>query len=350
MIRWARRREVCSDAFVDFCREHAIIDRNDNANRYWEYPWAFARSRLRPGMRVLDAGAGYSAFLLYLADAVPDAEYHAADPAYALQRPAQLPHAHISTRPLEELDYPDDHFDLVFCLSVLEHLDRDARRAAVRRLARCLRPGGRMVLTVDYFLDWPAWRRAIDRKPRMAAWLPAGNPDVAALVADSGLDPLDPGRVDPHLGLPGFDERAVDDADLWWSDHIGPGLRVTSLGVVLYKPSTEHAAPGHRLRIAPAALHVRDDGTPLLALHHGGADGPAGRCHPLPRRALEPQGFTAAQITGWLGGGPEAEAAVARALRWGNLTPSPPAPLAGAYQPESFREVYRNPEGREAHG
>lgn len=349
MIRWARRWDACSDVFVDFCREHALLDRNENLNRYWEYPWARERGRLRPGMRVLDAGAGYSAFLLHLAESVPDAEYHAADPAYELQAPPQLPHVRTSTCALEELDYPDDHFDLIFCLSVLEHLDDSARRAASRSLGRCLRPGGRLVLTVDYFLNWSEWQTALDRKPRMAAWLPAGNPDVARLVAESGLEPLDRHRIDPHPGQAGFDERAIDDDQLWWSEHIGPGLRVTSVGVVLHKPHSLYDGTA-RWRISPEALHLDDGGVPSLALHSGGAlQLPAQRMR-LPRRALDRSGFTAAELVGWLGGGPEAEEIVGSALRWGNLRSIDHREDNDAHHPESFREVYRNPEGRGAAG
>ncbi|MGI5122246.1 class I SAM-dependent methyltransferase [Marinactinospora thermotolerans] len=342
MIRWARRSEACSDAFTAYCHEHALVDRNDNVNRYWEYPWAATHAGLRPGMRVLDAGAGYSPFLLHLAETVPDAEYHAADPAYAFQTPAQLPHARIDTRPLEELAYPDGHFDLIFCLSVLEHLDASARLAAVRALARCLRPGGRLVLTVDYFLDWPRWRSAIEQKPRMAAWLPDGNPDVARMVRASGLHPLAPDRIDPHPGTEGFEEGAVHD-DLWWSEHIGAGLRVTSLGLVLHRPLAGADDRGLRLRISPEALHLRDDGTPLFADHHG--TGAAPQRYVLPPRALDPEGFTAGELVEWLGGGTRAEAVVERALRWRTLRPAGLRPRIEACQPDSFREVYRNPEG-----
>jgi ubiquinone/menaquinone biosynthesis C-methylase UbiE len=333
MIRWARRSDACSDTFVDFCREHAVIDRHDNVNRYWEYPWAFTHSRLRSGMRVLDAGAGYSAFLLYLAEIVPNAEYHAADPVYDFHTPAQLPHVRISKRAMEELDYPDNHFDLVFCLSVIEHLNIEVRRAAIRQLARCLRPGGRVVLTVDYFLDWPRWQAALDKNPRMATWL-SGSPDVAKMIADSGLELLDPARIDPHPGLADFDERLMDNEELWWSDHIGTGLRVTSVGIVLYKPLILGEDRVIRLRIAPEALHLRDDGTPLLGVHHGPSLRPRVNRYPLPHLAVAPAGFTPAEIVDWLGGTPEAEKIVMQALRWGNLRPVDPPTAADAYQAE----------------
>lgn len=337
MIRLGNRAEALSDSFADFCREHALVDRKSNVNRYWEYPWAYYHSRLRPGMRVLDAGAGYSPFLYHLAERVPGAEYHAADPSFRFQAPAQLAGVRISERPLENLDYSDDYFDLVFCLSVLEHLRPEVRTSAVRQMVRCLRPGGRLVLTVDYFLDWPRWHAARERKRRMYAWLPGPNVDVARLVADSGLEPLDPGRTDPHPGSPSFDESKLDLGELWHSEHIGPGLRVLPIGVVLSKPLPD----GVPLTVSAEALHRRDNGEVMLGVHYGAGEHQRAQRYPLPPAAQDPVGFTAAQAAGWLGGGAEGRAVVEQALRWGALRPLDcAAGSPAAHQPETFMEFY----------
>ncbi|MBK7751686.1 MAG: methyltransferase domain-containing protein [Flavobacteriales bacterium] len=44
------------------------------------------------------------------------------------------------------LDFPDDHFDLIICSHVLEHVPED--RTAMRELCRVLRPGGTAILLV----------------------------------------------------------------------------------------------------------------------------------------------------------------------------------------------------------
>src|SRR5262245_34332208 len=49
----------------------------------------------------------------------------------------------------EALAFPDTHFDRVFCLSVIEHIPHDLWPACVRELERVLRPGGRLVITMD---------------------------------------------------------------------------------------------------------------------------------------------------------------------------------------------------------
>ena len=124
------------------------------------HPWWRARTRLtlalldrlgvRPPMRVLDAGCGWGTTFT------------------ALERSGyRVVGADISRRALESLDRPDrtlavadltrplpagiDPFDAVLALDVIEHLDDD--RAAVARLARLVRPGGVLVLSVPALPD-----------------------------------------------------------------------------------------------------------------------------------------------------------------------------------------------------
>jgi SAM-dependent methyltransferase len=295
-------------------------------------------------MRVLDAGTGYSSFLQHLQQRLPDAEYHAADPCFEYQEPKQLRGVTLSTAPLEKLDYPDGHFDLIFCLSVLEHLREPAQESAVRNLARCLRPGGRLVLTLDYFLDWPRWHEAREQKRQWYSWLPNdGNADAAALVRASGLEPLDPRRVDDHPGSDAFSEEKLDVGRLWTSDHVGPGLRVVSLGLVLYKPYPAEALAGMRLAVAPQARHLLDDGTPMLGLHFGvEADPPAERLA-LPPEVADPAGFTMARLSEWWGA--ERATEVARfGLRWGTLVPAESGQSTwDTYHGQTFRMYNDNP-------
>ena len=50
---------------------------------------------------------------------------------------------------LTRLEFPTASFDVVICISVLEHMPREARLDGVREMARVLRPGGRLILTYD---------------------------------------------------------------------------------------------------------------------------------------------------------------------------------------------------------
>jgi SAM-dependent methyltransferase len=49
----------------------------------------------------------------------------------------------------QALGFPDAHFDRVFCLSVIEHIPHDQWPACMREFERVLRPGGRLVITMD---------------------------------------------------------------------------------------------------------------------------------------------------------------------------------------------------------
>jgi SAM-dependent methyltransferase len=66
-----------------------------------------------------------------------------------------------------ELSFPDDSFDIVYCLSSIEHFGgvRAAARAA-QEMARVVRPGGWLVIVTECLvrrhpLDWPPLQLAI---------------------------------------------------------------------------------------------------------------------------------------------------------------------------------------------
>ena len=50
---------------------------------------------------------------------------------------------------LTRLPFPDASFDLVSCISVLEHMPPDTRTRGVQEMARVLKPGGQLLLTYD---------------------------------------------------------------------------------------------------------------------------------------------------------------------------------------------------------
>lgn len=123
-------------------------------SRQWEYPWAIRAAELQPGMKVLDAGAGYTSFGLYLArDA--KCHYSAADP-HVPSRDGLVAHAKrlgvdvdYRLESLEKTTFPDAAFDRVFCISVVEHLPHEQALAAFAEWRRVLKPGGLLVVTMD---------------------------------------------------------------------------------------------------------------------------------------------------------------------------------------------------------
>jgi len=127
-------------------------------------------------MRVLDAGCGGSPFLIYLAkrgfrcfgvDAGRESsvqelgvyrfirrrllEVAGANLGAGYCNLSKRTHVSITYKrdAIQELSFEDDFFDRVFCLSVMEHIPRSDWSTCIEELARVLRRGGRLIITLD---------------------------------------------------------------------------------------------------------------------------------------------------------------------------------------------------------
>ncbi|MFP4416153.1 MAG: glycosyltransferase family 9 protein [Chitinispirillaceae bacterium] len=138
-----------------------VLDRldrllEDNTQLYlhpskrWEYPWALQRAELQKQARVLDAGCGWSVFPLYLAQ--EGMKVSGCDVDIPTTDFQDLPLTYVRGDILD-LPYHNDYFDAVFCISVIEHLGHDKIPQALDELRRVLRPGGKLLLTTDFYED-----------------------------------------------------------------------------------------------------------------------------------------------------------------------------------------------------
>jgi hypothetical protein len=122
--------------------------------RIVELPFAHAACAAEPGARVLDVGSCESVFALELASL--------GHSVVALD-PRNYPFRHPNLEPVQATVSswrgPDQPFDIITCISAVEHFgvgsyglaeERDADHAAMRRFKEWLRPGGRLVLTVPF--------------------------------------------------------------------------------------------------------------------------------------------------------------------------------------------------------
>jgi len=198
----------------------------DHWSRRWEYPWAIFNADLQPGMCVLDAGSGGSPFPLYLG--MSGFECYAADPSLDLGKPKNnrrrrflsflgiaagwnlLPGAgkrrerslpvRYCPESIQELSFHDGFFDRVFCLSVMEHIPKLEWSRCMKQLARIVRPGGRLVLTLDMSKQ-DANERAYERLIESCPLDLVGNVDYPVPIPDEDKKIRHPGHGYETIGL-----------------------------------------------------------------------------------------------------------------------------------------------------
>jgi SAM-dependent methyltransferase len=137
-------------------------------SRAWEYPWALLNSQISSDTKILDVGSGHSLFPLYLAqrsdhvDSIDSAERQMKTLCPALAAMLKLK-VNYFVDDAANLSARDNTYDYVFCISVLEHLEEEMEngmpinrhtnkldRKAIREFLRVVKPGGRVILTLDY--------------------------------------------------------------------------------------------------------------------------------------------------------------------------------------------------------
>lgn len=151
-------------------------------SRPYEYEWC--RALVSPQDVVLDAACGISHPLKFYLGGVC-AETHACDfdtritswdliqheiiadvGADALQTIvdhqgcSKVRYAYAS---ITDLPYEDNKFDIIFCISVLEHLKHVDQDLCLKEFARAVKPGGKIALTFDYpTVDLEQLKRSVE--------------------------------------------------------------------------------------------------------------------------------------------------------------------------------------------
>jgi SAM-dependent methyltransferase len=113
---------------------------------------------LKPGMRVLDAGCRDAAHLIRLIRrydvtgvGVDPVEIHIERARAAVEAAGVAERAEVIVGGMQDLPFPDGHFDFVWCRDVIEQVnDLDA---ALREMLRVLSPAGRMLVYTAFVTD-----------------------------------------------------------------------------------------------------------------------------------------------------------------------------------------------------
>jgi SAM-dependent methyltransferase len=181
----------------------------------------------RPGA-ALEVGCSIGVKLIALAERFDGTEVCGVDPegpalAVARALAAQSGHAiELAQGVGEALPYPDRHFDLVLCHTVIEHVaDVDA---CIAEMARVLKPGGLLHLEAPNYI-WPY-------EPHLGIWMPPLCPKpLMRLLARLQGKGAHAAYAD-HLKLvhPRWLERALDDNGLEWEDQFAAKLQTALSG------------------------------------------------------------------------------------------------------------------------
>jgi 2-polyprenyl-3-methyl-5-hydroxy-6-metoxy-1,4-benzoquinol methylase len=138
--------------------------------RRLEYSYALdvLLEHLKPGDRYLDAGSGVTPLAHVLARRGIQTDACDAN-TRLIEALGRLGSERIygtrvaySVQDLTAASFPDATFDAISCISVLEHIPAPHDQQAVRELLRMLKPGGILVLTVD-FMPAPKANRQLSR-------------------------------------------------------------------------------------------------------------------------------------------------------------------------------------------
>ena len=153
---FAAQSELWLNPPIILAHREGAVELSHVNERIAEIPWAFrALGDVAPGARILDFGSSENALALSLA--TMGYRVTALD-----LRPYPFEHPNLTrvAQPLEEWDAGPGSFDVVMCVSTLEHVGLDwygkqaggetADRDALARLGELLAPEGRLVLTVPY--------------------------------------------------------------------------------------------------------------------------------------------------------------------------------------------------------
>jgi len=196
---------------------------------------------LRPGARLLDAGCGTGATGGWLARYGRLIAADLEPLALALYRDSR-PSAALAAAELARLPFADESFDLALCVTVLYHERVADPAAAVRELARTVRPGGVVCLLEP---GMPRLRRAHDRITHTARRFSRG--DMRALLVAARLAPA---RVTGAYGFlvpPAIvkaaleGERAASDLD---TGHGAAGTLLARLAALERRWLARHDLPG----------------------------------------------------------------------------------------------------------
>lgn len=157
-------RRFCSNKTLQKLRGPFAIQGN-STTRAFEYPWAYYAAKLNSKKKVVEIGGSLSGLQFVLSR--EGHEVVNIDPglgATGLGWPSDessicelngwfKTNVVLKSTTIGKSNLPSNYYDVFLSISVVEHLPEADIREVMEHAYRCLKPGGRFVLTVDLFLN-----------------------------------------------------------------------------------------------------------------------------------------------------------------------------------------------------
>lgn len=134
-------------------------------SRQWEYPFVFSRiseyaRNAGPRLHILDAGSGITFFPFFLSSCFSNSAISCCDydrslgDVYSRLNRSLSGRVQFTPGDLRHLPFRNNTFDIVFCVSVLEHTD--AYQTIVAEFRRVLKETGMLIVTFDISVNGEA--------------------------------------------------------------------------------------------------------------------------------------------------------------------------------------------------
>jgi len=187
------------------------VQTNNSSTRIYEYPWAYFATPISSSMKILEIGGGLSGFQFVLSTTGAKVmnidpmekkhNYNYSFKLFTLMNRMYHTDVRLHKGTIDSISLPDKTIDRVFCLSVLEHLGDREINTIMKRSAQLLKPHGRMICTVDLFLDlYPFSNRKKNKYGR--------NISIKKIIYDSGLE-LYRGKRQELYGFDEFNHKHI---------------------------------------------------------------------------------------------------------------------------------------------
>jgi len=185
----------------------------NSTTRTFEYPWAYYTARLNSPKRVVEIGGSLSGFQFVLSR--EGHEVINIDPgmeAAGVGWPSDErsicklnswfnTDVVLKSTTIGNANLPGNYYDLFFSISVLEHLPESDICEVMEHAYRCLKPGGRFIITLDLFLNLEPFTRRTSNE-----W--GKNQNVSWIVEISRMK-LVGGERSQLFGYPEFSSEAI---------------------------------------------------------------------------------------------------------------------------------------------